>query len=158
MFDEFVTYETKPKTNLNDNGTAKIESKPALTNISALFKQAEYKDKLTSLRDLVKVSEILERPLIITGYKEDTMTDIHTGNDKPCFRMDFKFADDPEEIPHYIRTEARYLWDHLKVVNEVNPDLLNSGTLVAMICEGKQNNKTKTKFYYFEGTMNPSNN
>ena len=156
MDDFFKTYETKtqPKTDVNSNQTAHTESVPPLTNISDLFKKSEYKDKLTNMHDLVKVSDALDRPLIITGYKEDKMTDLHTGGEKDCFRMDFKFADDPAEMPHYIRTEARYLWDYLKVVNEVNPSILSSGTLVAMICKGeKKNGKMKNAYYYFEGTM-----
>ena len=147
MYDNgFMTYETKPKT----------EPTPALTNISELFKKTEYKEKLTSMRELVKVADALDRPIIILGYQEDTMPDNYGGGDKACFRMDFKFADDPAEIRHFIRTEAKYLWDYLKAVNEVSPDLLGSGTVVAIICKGeKKNGKNRTPFYYFAGTMEP---
>lgn len=145
----FKTYEntgTEPKEDVTPNRT--------FTNISELFKTNEYKDKLACMHELVKVSDALDRPIIILGYKEDTMVDIRTGGDKPCFRMDFKFADDPTESCHYIRTEARYLWDHLKVIHDMNPDLLSSGTLVAMICKGeKKNGKMKNAYYYFAGTM-----
>lgn len=124
------------------------------TNIAELFKQTEYKDKLTSMRELVKVADILDKPIIITGYKEDTMPDRFTNGEKECFRMDFYFADEEEKTKHYIRTEARYLWDYLKTVNSINPDILKSGTLVAVICQGqKKNGKMNTPFYYFAGTM-----
>lgn len=140
MEDVFETYESK-------------KPEPKLTNIAELFKKTEYKDKLTSMRELVKVSEIIDRPIIILGYKEDKMKDGYSGEEKDCFRMDFKFADDTDGVKHYIRTEARYLWEHLKAVNEIDPNILTSGTLVALICEGKKKDKTKTKFYYFAGTM-----
>lgn len=124
------------------------------TNIAELFKQTEYKDKLTSMRELVKVADILDKPIIITGYKEDTMPDRFTNGEKECFRMDFYFADEEEKTKHYIRTEARYLWDYLKTVNSINPDILKSGTLVAVICQGqKKSGKMNTPFYYFAGTM-----
>ena len=153
-FDEFETYETKPKTNPNDNRTAHVESKPELTNIAELFKKQEYKDKLTSMRELVKVADILETPIIIRGYKEDTMPDMGSAGEKDCFRMDFYFADDETKTNHYIRTEARYLWDYLKTVNELNPDILKSETLVALICKGeKKAGGRRTPFYYFAGTM-----
>lgn len=129
-----------------------------LTNIAELFKQNEYKDKLTSMRELVKVSDILDRPIIITGYKEDTMPNRFDSGDKECFRMDFYFADDEEKTKHYIRTEARYLWDYLKTVNAINPDLLKSGTVVAIICQGqKKSGKMNTPYYYFAGTMDSGN-
>lgn len=153
MEDVFQTYETKPKLNANDH----TETKPNVTqfvNISDLFKKDEYKKKLESMRELVKVADILDRPLIILGYREDTMTDIHNGGEKACFRMDFKFADDPDDTAHYIRTEATYLWDYLKTVHQLNPDILTSGNLCAMIAKGeKKNGKNRTPFYYFVGTM-----
>lgn len=125
-----------------------------LTNIAELFKKPEYKEKLTAMRELVKVSDILDKPLVITGYKEDTMPDMYGKGDKECFRMDFYFADDDEKTKHYIRTEARYLWDYLKTVNSVNPKALTSGTLVAIICQGqKKSGKMNTPYYYFAGTM-----
>ena len=147
-FDEFETYETKP------TPKPKNEPKPVeLTNIAELFKKPEYKDKLVSLRELVKVADLIDTPIIILGYKEDTMPDGFTGAEKECFRMDFYFAEDESKTPHFIRTEARYLWDYLKAVNEVNPDILNSGTIVAMICKGEKKGKNKASFYYFAGTM-----
>lgn len=131
-----------------------FEEEPELVNIAELFKQPEYKDKLVSMKELVKVSEMLDRPIIITGYREDTMPDRFSDGDKSCFRMDFYFADDLDQTKHYIRTEARYLWDYLRTVNSVNPELLASGTVVAMIRQGeKKSGKMKTPFYYFDGTI-----
>lgn len=130
------------------------ETKPEFTNIAELFKNKEYKDTLISMKELVKVVDIIDRPLVITGYKEDKMKDNYSGGEKDCFRMDFYFADDEKRIKHYIRTEATYLWDYLKTVNAVSPELLTSGTVVAVICKGeKRNGKNKTPFYYFAGTV-----
>lgn len=130
------------------------EPKRELTNIAELFQKQEYRDKLTNMRELVKVADALDRPLIITGYKEDTMPDRYGDKDKDCFRMDFYFAEDEAKTKHYIRTEARYLWDYLRTINSVNSELLNSGTLVAIIKQGeKKSGKLKNSFYYFAGTM-----
>lgn len=125
-----------------------------LTNIAELFQKTEYREKLVANRELVKVADALEQPLIITGYKEDTMPDRYKEGDKECFRMDFYFAEDEAKTKHYIRTEARYLWDYLRAVNAVNPAILSSGTLVAIIKQGtKKNGKISNQFYYFAGTM-----
>lgn len=91
--------------------------KPELVNMAELFKKPEYRDKLLSMKELVKVADMLDRPIIITGYKEDTMPDRYSNGEKDCFRMDFYFAEDEEKTAHYIRTEARYLWDYLRTVN-----------------------------------------
>ncbi len=131
-----------------------VKTMTELTNIAELFEKPEYKDTLIANRELVKVADALDMPLIITGYKEDTMPDRYKEGDKECFRMDFYFADDEKKTKHYIRTEARYLWDYLRAVNSVNPAILTSGTLVAIIRQGqKKNGKLNNKFYYFAGTM-----
>ena len=130
------------------------ENKTEMINIASLFKEKEYKDTLLGMKELVKVADITDRPLVITGYKEDKMKDNYAGGEKDCFRMDFYFADDDKKIKHYIRTEATYLWEHLKTVNAVSPELLSSGTIVAVICRGeKKSGGMKTPFYYFAGTV-----
>lgn len=130
------------------------EPKSEFVNIATLFQKREYKDTLTSMREMVKPVDTVDRPLVITGYMEDKMTDARTKEEKDCFRMDFYFADDESKTPHYIRTEAKYLWEYLKTVNAVDPDLLKSGTVVAVICKGeKKVNGFNTPFYFFAGTM-----
>lgn len=128
---------------------------PAFTNISELFKKKEYKDTLIQMKELVKVAEIVDRPFVITNYKEDTMADQYKGGEKPCFRMDFYLIDDEEtKEHHYIRTEAKYLWDYLRTVEKVSPGLLSSGTVVATILKGeKKVGGKQTPFYYFDGTQ-----
>lgn len=128
-------------------------------NMSDLFRQTEYANAYINSKDLVKVSEALDRLLIITGYSEETMVDVHKREpdgsyaQKPCFRMSFYFEDEGKDVPHYIRTEARVLWARLKAINSVNPDLLSSGTIRTMICEGsKKGAMGMTKYYYFAGT------
>lgn len=125
-------------------------------NISDLFKKQEYKETLVKMRELVKPSEIIGIPVVITDYKEDTISDQYSkeNKEKPCFRMDFYFEDDEAKENHYIRTEAKYLWDYLKTVDKVDPQLLRSGTVTATILRGeKKNGMMKTPFYYFKGTM-----
>jgi len=130
------------------------ETKTEFVNIANLFKEKEYKDTLLKMKELVKVSDMVDMPIIITGYKEDKMADNYSGGEKDCFRMDFYFAEDETKTKHYIRTEATYLWQYLKTVNMVNPELLSSGTVVTIICKGeKRNGKNKTPFYYFAGTV-----
>ena len=130
------------------------ETKTEFVNIANLFKEKKYKDTLVSMKELVKVSDMVDRPVVITGYKEDKMPDSFSGEEKDCFRMDFYFCDDESKTKHYIRTEATYLWQYLKAVNAVKPELLTSGTVVAVICKGeKKAGKMRTPFYYFAGTV-----
>ena len=127
------------------------------TNIADLFKKKEYKETLVKTRELVKPSEIIGIPIVIRDYKEDTMPDQYSKDksEKPCFRMDFYFEDDESKENHFIRTEAKYLWDYLKTVDKVNPELLRSETVTAIILRGekKTNGGFPTPFYYFKGTM-----
>ena len=144
---------------MNDTFFGNIEKEPKRktnTDIADLFKNKEYKETLVKMRELVKPSEILGIPIVIRDYKEDTMPDTYSKDktEKSCFRMDFYFEDDEAKENHYIRTEAKYLWDYLKTVDKVNPELLRSGTITATILRGeKKNGGMKTPFYYFAGTQ-----
>ena len=139
------------------NYEKKTEPKNTNVNIADLFKKQEYKETLVKTREMVKPSEIIGIPIVIKDYKEDTMPDQYSKDksEKPCFRMDFYFEDDESKENHFIRTEAKYLWDYLKTVDKVNPELLRSGTVTAVILRGekKTNGGFPTPFYYFEGTM-----
>lgn len=137
-------------------GNFEKHNEPKNVNIADLFKNKEYKETLVKTRELLKPSEIIGIPIVIKDYREDTMPDQYSkdSSEKPCFRLDFYFEDDESKENHFIRTEAKYLWDYLKTVDKVNPELLRSGTVTAVILRGeKKNGGMRTPFYYFAGTM-----
>ena len=136
-----------------------LDLKPkTMANMVDLFKNKEYSDAYVSTNELVKVKDALDRLLVITGYEETTMPDPHNRDEfgkpkqKPCFRMNFYFVDEGESSKHYIQTEAKQLWARLKAIHMVDPDVLSSGTIRTMICEGqKKGSLGNTKYYHFAG-------
>lgn len=133
-------------------------TKKQMVNMSDLFKQKEYQDAYVSSDEMVKVSDAVDRLIVITGYREETMPDSHNRDEfgkprqKPCFRMDFYFDDEGADHPHYIRTEAKYLWRRLKSIHAVNPDILSSGTVRTMICnKSKKGMMGMADYYDFAG-------
>lgn len=123
-----------------------------LISMAELFKKKEYSEKLESSKEKLKIPDMLDRPIIITGYSEESLIGQKSGVEEPCFKLSFIFADDEDKIPHYVSSQAKRLWEYLKAVNEVDPGLLNSGTVTTMIVEGQLKGKYSTKYYYFAGT------
>ena len=136
-----------------------LDIKPkTMANMVDLFKTKEFNDAYVNSNELVKVKDVLDKLIIITGYEETTMPDSHNKDEfgkpmkKPRFRMYFYFADEGEDSKHYIQTEARQLWARLKAIHSVDPDLLSSGTIRTIICEGqKKGSMGYTKYYHFAG-------
>lgn len=129
------------------------------TNISDLFKKQEYQDTLLDMKEMLRPIDIVGKAIVITDYKEDTMPDTYSKDniEKSCFRMDFYFEkDEVNKTKHFIRTDAKYLWDYLKTVDRIDPQLLRSGEVTATILRGEKKKKGggfPTPFYYFAGTV-----
>ena len=123
-----------------------------LVSLAELFKKKEYVEKLEGNKTQLRMPDIIDRPIIITGYGLDTLIGSKSGKEEECFKMSFYFADDDRKTPHFVRSQATRIWEYLRAVNDANPELLNSGTVVTSVCKGKLQGKFGTEYYYFAGT------
>ena len=125
-----------------------------LVNLAELFLKKEYVESLESSKEQLKMPRILDRPIVLTGYETSTLVGAKSGEEEECFKMSFYFADDENKTPHYIKSQASRIWDYLRAVNDVNPELLASGTVTTMVVEVQMKGKFGQKQYVFAGTEN----
>lgn len=134
--------------NNNDNDT---KNTTKFVNLSDLMRDPKFVSAYEDNKDYYKISDMLNRMIVITGYSEDTIKDAFSNKDKPCFRMDFYFVDDIGQTPHYTKSEANRLWGHLRAIDRVDPELIPSGTIRTMISQSNGKGKL-SGYYYFAGT------